>query len=332
MGLLTKIEEILSVPLELFHKRAGFHPVDLNRLAVRSMEKGCRKGVRKVYAPNAFAIRLSPADYEDLRPFLEIMRSDICGELRRVVDERNYFLVGDLFLEIIRDSSIPEGAPKVDAIIKGEENRDDGLFLAEIKEGWDERDTGRSSLEPVTIIGLPGMMGSHEKAARTQEDPETIALEAGAARSFPPARPVVSKSLKGRIRTDRTAPRAVGSAGEHTNLFRSGREPGRFQQAGPDSVRRIEWIAGTGLGRKPVPHDLDGTIGRLEVKGSKILFEIRQEGVFVENRGAEPVVFVNKTPTSGAFLEDGSEVQIERMGFVYRRISNQEESPKAVEG
>ena len=96
MALLTRIEDIISIPMELFHKQKGFHPVDLNRMAMRCMERGCRKGIKQVYAPNRFEVVLNPADHDDLRPFLSIIRSDITGELRRVIEERNYLLAGDL--------------------------------------------------------------------------------------------------------------------------------------------------------------------------------------------------------------------------------------------
>ena len=71
MGILTKVEDIISIPLEVFHRQKGFHPVDLNRLALRCMEQGTRKGINKVYAPNRFRVLLNPGDYRELHPFLE---------------------------------------------------------------------------------------------------------------------------------------------------------------------------------------------------------------------------------------------------------------------
>ena len=59
MGLLTKVEEILDIPMDLFHRRRGFHPIDLNRMVRRCMEQGSRKGIKRTYVPNNFEMNVT---------------------------------------------------------------------------------------------------------------------------------------------------------------------------------------------------------------------------------------------------------------------------------
>jgi hypothetical protein len=132
MALLTRIEEIISIPLELFHQRKGFHPVDLNRMALRCMEQGTRKGIRQVYAPNTFTVLLNPSDFRDLHPFLGTIGSDIKGELRRVAEERSYLLAGDLSVTLTTDEETPEGKPQVRGSMQGEAEPVSTVMLSDI--------------------------------------------------------------------------------------------------------------------------------------------------------------------------------------------------------
>ena len=121
MGLITKIEDVIAAPMEFFHQRRGFQPVDLGRMALRCMERGCRQGLRAVFAPNCFRIFLSPEDYDELQPFREVIRSDVSHELSRVASERHYLLAADLVIEIVRDTNTPVGQPRVKGHMQGQE-------------------------------------------------------------------------------------------------------------------------------------------------------------------------------------------------------------------
>lgn len=115
MTILTKLEDIISIPLEIFHKQKGYQPVDICRMAVRCMIKGVRKGLRSVYVPNCFDVRLHPAEFKELSPFLSTIRSDIKSELMRVAKERGYVLKDSLDIKIVEDSRVEAGCPHVES-------------------------------------------------------------------------------------------------------------------------------------------------------------------------------------------------------------------------
>ena len=119
MALMTKIEEFLSIPMEKIHDQRGFHPVDLCRKVVRCLERGKRRGIRQTYAPNRFTVRLHPSDYKELRPFVGMIRSEIKGELHRVVQECNYLLAGGLDVALVSDHSVGSGKPQVTGTMAG---------------------------------------------------------------------------------------------------------------------------------------------------------------------------------------------------------------------
>jgi len=122
MGLLTKIEEVISLPLELFQTRKGFQPVDACRLVLRCMERGAKKGISKTYAPNRFNMYLSSADYREYKPFMSLIQSDIKGELRRVIEERSYLLAGELAIDILEDPEQEAGLPRIEGRMQGEKD------------------------------------------------------------------------------------------------------------------------------------------------------------------------------------------------------------------
>ena len=110
--------------MELFHKRKGFHPVDLNRMALRCMEQGGRQGINRIYAPNDFVIMLHPSDYQEISPFLHTIRSEILQELKITVADRNYLLAGELTLKLKADDTAEEGKPMVRGRMSGKDEPD----------------------------------------------------------------------------------------------------------------------------------------------------------------------------------------------------------------
>ncbi|MFH2093542.1 MAG: FhaA domain-containing protein [Pseudomonadota bacterium] len=161
MGLVTKIEEVIAKPFELFHSRNGFQPVDVCRLALKCLENGVKKGINKTYAPNLFRVRLNKADYKEYKPFINVIRSDIKGELRRVIEERNYLLAGSLDVEIVKDPALLSGLPRVEGFMQGEDDprsvivaepgkKQDSPIVKEAK-----KDAGALQ-DDKTIIMLPG--------------------------------------------------------------------------------------------------------------------------------------------------------------------------------
>jgi len=154
MELLTKVEEILNIPMDLFHRRKGFHPVDLSRMALRCMEQGCRKGLNTNYAPNHFSVLLNPSDYKELYPFLQTIRSDIYHGLKKIVAERKYLLAGDLVVEILEDRQRPEGLPEVKGYMQDSDEPDSVVGFEQKQE--QEKDNVFGSIpisgDPITIL------------------------------------------------------------------------------------------------------------------------------------------------------------------------------------
>ncbi len=138
MGLLTKVENILSAPMELFHKRQGFHPVDLSRMALRCLEQGCRKGLRQVYAPNTFLIQLHPNDYNELYAFNKVIIQDIVAELERVVQERKYTLAGEIEVSLHESQTIREGVPEIRGVVRCESEPDSILSTVILEQEGDD--------------------------------------------------------------------------------------------------------------------------------------------------------------------------------------------------
>ena len=124
MGIVTKVEEILSMPMEIFHRRKGFQPVDLSRMTVRCMEQGCKQGINRVYAPNDFIVLLNPLDYRELSSFIQNIRAEILEELTRIVTDRNYLLAGTLTLKIKADDGVGEGLPTIRGKMTGSDDPD----------------------------------------------------------------------------------------------------------------------------------------------------------------------------------------------------------------
>lgn len=137
MGLLTKVENILSKPMEKIFKQKGFHPIDLSRLALRCLEKGCRKGMRRTYAPNTFLIYLHTSDYKDLYPFLKGIAEDITSELQRMVDERKYILAGDIEVRLLERATVKEGLPEIRGVVCCESEPDSVVSSTSLDDNLD---------------------------------------------------------------------------------------------------------------------------------------------------------------------------------------------------
>ena len=124
VGVLTKVEDILILAMEIFHRRRGFHPVDLSRMAMRCMEQGCRQGINRVYAPNDFVILLHPSDYRELSSFLGNIQSEILEELNRTVTNRKYLLAGQLAVKIRADNDTEQRIPAIRGRMTGSDDPD----------------------------------------------------------------------------------------------------------------------------------------------------------------------------------------------------------------
>ena len=312
MALLTRIEEIIGIPMELFHQRKGFHPVDLNRMALRCMEQGTRKGIRQIYAPNAFTLRLSLSDYQDLAPFEDTIRADVKGELRRVAEERNYLLAGDVSVTLLADETIPAGMPQITAAMQGKTEPVSTVLLSDL-EMSDSPSPDISDRDAPTVVMLPD-------AERATDDPvaEGIRflregrLEAAADRLT--AAGPQSGDTPHFLAAMGVAMELLGFASQARQFYRRLQE---IEGPRPDVQRRIDYLADN-LSRDPergVPH---GEVGRIELgdTGASICFDAGD--VQLHNPRNDPRVQVDGSAQKHCRLKAGAIIRFGDVEMTYR--------------
>lgn len=138
--------------------RSGLQPVELAKRVLREMDAGRTVGVSEVWAPNAFAFRLSPVDAERF----EQAEAALAAELREVVREnaaeRGWGLVGPPEISFEIDGSLKKGEFGCRAsLVEGEEKVEPALAAAAslvIHESGGERSLALVA-DVVTIGRLP---------------------------------------------------------------------------------------------------------------------------------------------------------------------------------
>jgi hypothetical protein len=294
MALLTRIEEFISRPMELFHKQKGFQPVDLNRMALRQMEIGCRKGIRQTYAPNHFIVCLNPHDLKDLDAFLEMICSEIKGELRRVVEERQYLLAGELTVEIVNDHKVQAGQPRVEARMHGgfDPYSADGSGEPSIR--------SHEAHRPELIRDAKTIIAGEEPVSQIPVDAvfekEDHCVKAAAGNDELPEINGDNGFLDEAVRS-RAALLLAMEMMHHSRAAAGGQRP--------VAPRRIEWKKQTASAAASPP-DPSEVVGRLVERGEWLTLHITGRGVFAEYR-IDP-------PPDGAstwvLLENGSELRV----------------------
>ncbi|HEV3473787.1 MAG TPA: DUF3662 and FHA domain-containing protein [Actinomycetota bacterium] len=118
MGVLKDFESRLERGIEGFFKaafRSGLQPVELARLILREMERGKNVGVREVWVPNRYTLRVS----EDDRERFSNMEGALIRELENaVVDgakENGYALVARPEVVFDTDDRLKRGDVQIDA-------------------------------------------------------------------------------------------------------------------------------------------------------------------------------------------------------------------------
>jgi len=314
MALMTRIEEIISIPLELFHNRKGFHPVDLNRLALRCMEQDSRKGIKKTYAPNRFRVLLNPDDYKDLYPFLDTIRSDISGELRRVVEERNYLLAGDLIVEIEADRNIDEGLPQVKAHMHG--SREPYTVVSLNDKNDNSEQTAYSPVpDGKTVIVLPG---SKETLGVPLQEGITMLREGRAEEAHS-----VLSSVQDDLKDSPIFQAAMAVALEMIDKrFEALEHYNRIETLDgpkPEVQRRIEWIKKNKSTIRQ-EHGATEIHGVLELSVPGVSIQFGKNGVSLKNKNLDQRVQVDGRVESRILLKDGASFSIGEVTMTYRSL------------
>jgi hypothetical protein len=310
---MTRIEEIINIPMDyIFHRRAGFQPVDLVRLAMRCMERQARKGIRQTYAPNRFSVVLHPSDYRELYGFLGILRSEIKGELRRVVEERNYLLAGDLEVEIVEEARIKKGLPEVQAFMQGEQQPNESVVLED--EEKSATGSGADADDHTLIIEPPEPAASPAagfdrgltllKEGRAAEAADTITLVDESEVDGVEYHAALGAAMEMMGRT----PEAVS---HYRNVIQLG---------GPQPLmqKRIAWLGHNPDDRAASKTHAE-TLGRLAIPAHGVVFHLRTDGIFVENQGEAAAVTVDGEASLGAPLPDGAVIALDGLELVYHR-------------
>lgn len=304
MGLLTRIEDILSLPMEALHARKGFHPVDLNRMALKTLEQGCRKGIRKMYAPNTFRVFLHPADHDELSAFLQGIAADIKSELLRVVRERDYLLAGDLQVKIIKDEDVQAGKPQIQGFMEGQTEPASSLVLP-------DEETGT---EPVQ--GAP---------AREDQDPKTvIMLEEPVSKAEHEFEQGMQKLRTGRPDQALDWLSKAGNELERTPQFHAAMGV-TLELLGRRSESRTHWQRFQELeGPRPEVQQRPARLepkavpaGRLVIQEYNIELRLEPDGIMVHNPDRHQQVLVNGRVRSAARLQSGDRLQIGRLDMTY---------------
>jgi len=166
MGLMTKLEDILGMVMEsLPHRLDRFHPVDLVRMSLRSMEQGSRQGINRIYAPNRFTVLLHPDDYQENVPLLDVIQNEIITALTDAVQKRGYLLPGELAVRIREDAQVRPGHPVVRGRMSGRDEPDSVVEYEQAapKQPEEQQDGGGA--------------GTGEEATVIAAEPETIIEE-----------------------------------------------------------------------------------------------------------------------------------------------------------
>jgi|GEM_PF-6158623 len=313
MALMTRIEEIINIPMEyIFHRRAGFQPVDLVRLAMRCMEQRTRKGIRQTYAPNRFSVLLHPSDYRELFGFLGILQSEIKGELRRVVEERNYLLAGELEVEILEEGRIKKGLPEVQAFMLGEAQPDASMVMDEA----DRSLTGdNANVDDHTLIIEPSVA---QEPQPEDFDRGLALLREGRAAEAADTITLIDESEVGGAEYHAALGAAMEMMGKRAEAV--AHYHSAIQLGGPQPLvqKRIEWLGRSSEIGAEAEKPLE-ILGRLSIPTLGVVLQLRTDGVYVENPNGSAAVEVNAEPTQGVLLKDGAEVSLDGLKMVFHR-------------
>ncbi len=95
--------------------KSSLQPVELAKRLDRQMEAGRTVSVSKIYIPNEYTIRLSPADFAAFADFQDKLVNELKAYLDKRRKEKNYALMGTLSVVLMEDTALPLGRAEVEA-------------------------------------------------------------------------------------------------------------------------------------------------------------------------------------------------------------------------
>jgi hypothetical protein len=101
IGVLRRIEDILSRIEDLFYHGSGIRPGKIMRAIEEAMELSKKRVVHKVYIPNRYTILLSIDDLEEIRPYIKDLKAEISEWIKATAEGNGYEIPGgDVIVEI----------------------------------------------------------------------------------------------------------------------------------------------------------------------------------------------------------------------------------------
>jgi hypothetical protein len=120
LGILSDFERRLEGLIEgAFTKafRTGVQPRELATRIIREMETNKTVGVREVWVPNRFVIRLSPGDHERFKQTEKILARELEQVVRDSAEERQWGLVGPAEVVFETDPGLKQGVFECEAAL-----------------------------------------------------------------------------------------------------------------------------------------------------------------------------------------------------------------------
>ncbi|MGH9138409.1 MAG: FhaA domain-containing protein [Acidimicrobiales bacterium] len=99
--------------------RSGLRPIELGRRLVREMDDERTVDVRgRTVAPNAFAIELSPTDYETFTDIADALVRELADSAREHARDEGYSFLGPVEVELVVTDALRAGAFQITARMK----------------------------------------------------------------------------------------------------------------------------------------------------------------------------------------------------------------------
>lgn len=209
MSLIKDLESKLERLVEgAFAKgfKSSVQPVEIAKKIDREMESGRTLSVSKIYIPNEYTVRLSPADKAAFDDFEDSLKLELVSFADKRRKAKNYSVVGNIEIAIIADPGLQTGLVEVSARLVTPQKSDNSAAAASVTlviDG-DEEDTYFLGDGRVTIgrletneIPIPDPGLSRHHAEITPENGQYVLTDLGSTNgTFVNGKRIAEKTLK----------------------------------------------------------------------------------------------------------------------------------------
>jgi hypothetical protein len=135
MSLIKDLESKLERLVEgAFAKgfKSSVQPVEIAKKIDREMESGRTLSVSKIFIPNEYTVRLSPADKAAFDDFEDSLKTELIGFADKRRKAKNYSVVGNIRIILEADAKLQPGLVEVEARLVTPRNSDDSTAAASV--------------------------------------------------------------------------------------------------------------------------------------------------------------------------------------------------------